>query len=51
MWNLSDDVLFLSLSFSVFLQLHLWPMDVPSLGMELELQLLVYTMAQAILDP
>ena len=33
------------------LGLHLWHMEVPRLGVELELQLLAYTTATAILDP
>ena len=34
---------------SVFLGPHLWYMEVPRLGVELELQLLAYTTATAIL--
>ena len=32
---------------SFFLGLHLWPMEVPRLGVELELQLLAYVAARA----
>ena len=41
---------FLSL-FLVFLGPCLWHMEVPRLGVELELQLLTYTTAAAMLDP
>ena len=34
----------------VFLWLHLWPMEGPKLRVELELQLLAYTKARAILE-
>ena len=32
--------------FNIFLGLHLWHMEVPRLGVKLELQLLAYTTAQ-----
>ena len=35
----------------VFLGLHLWHMEVPRLGIELELQPLAYTTAAAMQDP
>ena len=35
----------------VFLGLHLWRMEVPRLGAELELQLLAYATATAMWDP
>ena len=38
-------------NFFFFLQLHLWHMEVPSLGVELELQLPAYTTATATPDP
>ena len=38
------------LLFYVFLGLHPWHMEVPSLGVELEMQLLVYTIATATPD-
>ena len=41
---------FLSFLF-VFVGPHLWPMEVPRLGVELELQLLAYTTATAVPDP
>ena len=34
-----------------FLGLHLWPMEVPRLGVESEPQVLAYTTATAMLDP
>ena len=37
--------------FFCFLGLHLWHMEVPRLGVHLELQLLAYTTATATLDP
>ena len=37
--------------FFVFLGLHLWHMEVPSLEVESELQLLAYTTVTAMLDP
>ena len=37
--------------FLSFLRLHLWHMEVPRLGVELELQLLAYTTATATPDP
>ena len=39
------------LLFLVFLVLHPWHMEVPRLGVELELQLLAYTTATAKPDP
>ena len=35
----------------VFLGLHLWHIEVPRLGVQLELQLLAYTRATAMQDP
>ena len=35
----------------VFLEPHSWQMDVPSLGVESELQLLAYTTAMTMQDP
>ena len=37
--------------FFVFIGPHVWHMDVPSLGVKLELQLWAYTTATATLDP
>ena len=37
--------------FLVFLELHPWHMEVPRLGVELELQLLAYTTDTAVPDP
>ena len=37
--------------FFLFLQPHLWHMEVPGLGVELEFQLLAYTTAMATPDP
>ena len=37
--------------FFVFLGLHLWHMDIPTLGVKSELQLPAYTTATAMLDP
>ena len=39
-----------SISFSFFLGQHLWHMEVPRLGVALELQLLVYATATATQD-
>ena len=36
--------------FLSFLGLHLWHMEVPRLGVKLELQLLAYTATTAVLD-
>ena len=44
-------MLSVTLFFFVFLRLHLWHMEVPSLEVESELQLLAYTTATAMLDP
>jgi len=38
-------------AFIFFLGLHLWHMEVPRLGVKLELQLPAYTTATATLDP
>ena len=43
--------LFFFFLFFVFLGLHPWHMEVPRLGVELELQLLAYTIATAMWDP
>ena len=42
--------MFIFFSFLIFLGLHLRQMEVPRLGVELELQLLAYTIATAMLD-
>ena len=43
--------LFFSFFFSFFLELHLWHMEVPKLGVESEVQLPAYTRATATQDP
>ena len=41
----------MSLSLFFFLGMHLWHMEVPMLGVKLELQLPAYTIATAVPDP
>ena len=47
----SDFFWFFFLFFFWFLELHLWHMDIPRLGVKMELQLPAYTTATATQDP
>ena len=49
--NLSVYLVIFFFFFFFFLGLYLWHMEIPRLGVELELQLLAYTTAMAMPDP
>ena len=49
--GLVKDGILIFFSFFAFLGVHLWYMEVPRLGVKLELQLLAYTTATATQDP